>query len=231
MSDKGPDLGWMDAGTAYFEAQVRGADLGRPSRLPGWSGRHVVAHVAANARALGRLVHWARTGEERPMYASAEARDAEIEDLAARLDAAALERLTRETSEELRKALGELSGDQWDTQVRTAQGRLVPASEVVWLRTREVWVHGVDLGGRFEDLPGELVDALVTDVTALWARRGEEPVMVLRPTDRLAGRPTAWPADADGLPEVRGTAAELAAWVTGRGPAPDPAAPAIGRWL
>ncbi|MFG6198745.1 maleylpyruvate isomerase family mycothiol-dependent enzyme [Nonomuraea sp. JJY05] len=217
----------MDAGTAYFEARVRGADLGRPSRLPGWSGRHVVAHVAANARALGRLVRWARTGEERAMYASAEARDAEIEDLATRLDAAALESLAGETAEELRKALVELSGDQWEARVRTAQGRLVPASEVVWMRTREVWVHGVDLGGRFEDLPGELVDALLTDVTALWARRGREPAAVLRPTDRT----TAWPSGAGGLPEVRGTAAELAAWVTGRGPAPDPAAPAIDRWL
>ncbi|MET7327625.1 maleylpyruvate isomerase family mycothiol-dependent enzyme [Nonomuraea sp. NPDC005650] len=223
-----PDLGWMDAGTAYFEARVRGADLERPSRLPGWTGRHVVAHVAANARALGRLAHWARTGEERPMYASAEARDAEIEDLAARLDGATLESLARETSEELRKALGELSGARWDALVRTAQGRLVPASEVVWLRTREVWVHGVDLGGRFEDLPGELVDALIADVTTLWARRGQEPAPVLRPTDRspVGGRP-----EVDGLPEVRGTAAELAAWITGRGPAPDPAAPAIGRWL
>jgi maleylpyruvate isomerase len=126
-----------------------------------------------------------------------------------------------------RRASALLSGDQRDARVRTAQGRLVPASEVVWLRTREVWVHGVDLGGRFEDLPGELVDALLTDVTALWARRGEEPAMVLRPTDRR----TAWPSGVDGLPEVRGTAAELAAWVTGRGPAPDPDAPAIGRWL
>ncbi|WP_433430911.1 maleylpyruvate isomerase family mycothiol-dependent enzyme [Nonomuraea sp. CA-141351] len=238
------DLRWMDSGTAYFEARLRRSDLGRASRLPGWTGRHVAAHVAANARALGRLVHWARTGEERPMYASAAARDAEIEDLAARLDATELESLVKETAEELREALGGLSGAQWDARVRTAQGRLVPASEVVWMRAREVWVHGVDLGGRFEDLPGELVDALLADVTAQWGRRGEGPAMVLRPTDRDA----AWhvtaqpnghsgpveavgPPKADGLPEVRGTAAELAAWVTGRGPAPGPGAPAIGRWL
>jgi len=35
----------------------------------------VVTHIAANADALCNLLHWARTGEERRMYASAQARD------------------------------------------------------------------------------------------------------------------------------------------------------------
>ena len=45
----------------------------RPRRCsPGWSRRHVVAHVGYNARALTRLVEWAKTGIETPMYASAD---------------------------------------------------------------------------------------------------------------------------------------------------------------
>lgn len=244
-----PDLGWLDSGTAYFASRMEACDLDRATRLPGWTGRHVVAHVAANALALGRLVHWARTGEERPMYSSPQARDVEIEELAGRLSAAELAGLAKETAEELRADLGRLSGTQWEATVRTAQGRVVPATEIVWMRTREVWIHGVDLGGSFADFPGELVDALVGDVVGLWSTRGQGPAMVLRATDGEA----AWhvsapaadsvgaagPSQADvvpevrgtAVPEVRGTAAELAAWVTGRGPAPEPGAPAIGRWL
>ncbi|MGN9842404.1 maleylpyruvate isomerase family mycothiol-dependent enzyme [Nonomuraea sp. H19] len=225
------DLGWLDSGTAYFGSRVDAVDLDLPSGLPGWTGRHVAAHVAANARALGRLVHWARTGEERPMYASPQARDAEIDELAAGLSAAKLATLVKETAGELRADLGRLTGAQWDAPVRTAQGRVVPATEIVWMRTREVWVHGVDLGGSFEDFPGELVDALVGDVVRMWGLRGQGPAMTLRPADREMTWHVAAPAGGDDGSEVRGTAAGLAAWLTGRGPAPAPDAPAIGRWL
>lgn len=39
----------------------------------------------------------------------------------------------------------DLPDANWTHEVRTAQGRTVPASETVWMRTREVWVHAVDL--------------------------------------------------------------------------------------
>ncbi|TMR90243.1 maleylpyruvate isomerase family mycothiol-dependent enzyme [Nonomuraea basaltis] len=233
----------MDSGTAYFESLVDAGDLDRASGLPGWTGRHVAAHMAANARALGRLVHWARTGEERAMYASPQARDAEIEELAGGSSAGELSRLVKETAGELREDLGRLTEAQWGARVRTAQGRVVPATEIVWMRTREVWVHGVDLGGRFEDLPDELVGALIADVVRLLELRGEGPAMVLRATDRdtvwhvTAPPGSAGPIEAigppkgGGGPEVRGTVAELVAWLTGRGPAPVPDAPPIGRWL
>lgn len=63
---------WARLGTTLF---VRAADLGadaldEPSTLPVWTRKHLVAHVAANADALGHLVHWAATGERTPMYAS-----------------------------------------------------------------------------------------------------------------------------------------------------------------
>ncbi|HEX6450699.1 MAG TPA: maleylpyruvate isomerase N-terminal domain-containing protein, partial [Trebonia sp.] len=72
-------LDWMGDGTARLLADLEGLPdeaLEAPSLLPGWSRRYLVSHVAANAEALRNLVHWARTGEERRMYASAEARDA-----------------------------------------------------------------------------------------------------------------------------------------------------------
>jgi maleylpyruvate isomerase len=223
-----PDFSWMDAGTAYFAARLDGADLHAASALPGWTRRHVVAHVAANARGLGRLAHWAATGEETPMYPSAQARDAEIEELAT-LPPEALVTLAEETAADLRAALLGLSGPQWEAQVRTSQGKMVPASEIVWMRCREMWIHGVDLGtgGGFADFPPDLLDALLADVAKLWERRGEELAPVLITTDTEA---TFRSGDAQGH-EVYGTAAELAAWVTGRGPAPHPGAPAIGGWL
>ena len=51
----------MDDGTRLFLgalADLGDDDLDRPLALPGWTGRHVVAHVHYNARALGRLVRW-----------------------------------------------------------------------------------------------------------------------------------------------------------------------------
>lgn len=63
---------WAQLGTALF---VQAADLGdtgmdAPSTLPGWTRKHLVAHIAANADALGNLVHWAATGDRTPMYSS-----------------------------------------------------------------------------------------------------------------------------------------------------------------
>ena len=53
-----------------------------PTALPGWTRKHLVAHLAGNAEALLRLLHWAGTGERTPMYTSPEQRNADIESLA-----------------------------------------------------------------------------------------------------------------------------------------------------
>ena len=87
---------WMQQGTKLFDAVLSGLDddeLTGPTALAGWTGRHLVAHVAANADALSNLVHWAASGQETPMYASMAQRDADIEagarrDLYAHMDAA-----------------------------------------------------------------------------------------------------------------------------------------------
>jgi len=66
-------LCWMADGTQIFLAAIdrlSDEDLADPTELDGWTGRHLVAHVAANAEALLNLVHWARTGEETLMYSS-----------------------------------------------------------------------------------------------------------------------------------------------------------------
>lgn len=205
-------------GQAFFSrklAELRDEELDGPSLLPGWGRREVIAHVGLNARALTRLTEWAATGVETPMYASPEARDAEIE-LAATLPDRALRHLSAHAAVHLDVEWRDLAPEAWGAQVRTAQGRLVPASETVWMRTREVWIHAVDLdnGGTFRQFPPELVDALLDDVRTVWQRRHAGTVLpVLEPTDREPGEGT---SDDDGV-RIRGRAADLARWATGRG--------------
>ncbi|MGH3391123.1 MAG: maleylpyruvate isomerase N-terminal domain-containing protein, partial [Actinomadura sp.] len=142
------ELDWMREGTAVFTARLTGLsddDLDAPTPLPGWTRRHVVAHMGYNARALLRLVHWARTGEQTQMYESRAARDAEIEDGALTLSPAELRELTLGSAAELTKALDGLSDEHWRTEITTGMGRAVPATEIPWMRCREVWVHAVDL--------------------------------------------------------------------------------------
>lgn len=218
-------------GQAYFSRklnELRNDELDAPSLVPGWTRRHVVAHVGFNARALTRLTEWAATGVETPMYPSPEERDAEIE-LGATLPARALRHLSAHAAVHLNVEWRDLSEEAWRSQVRTAQGREVPASETVWMRTREVWIHAVDLdnGGSFRHFPPELVDALLADVTRVWRARHAgsqaEPPPVLEPTDRDPGLAAEGPRvgpdpSALGSPvRVRGRAADLARWATGRG--------------
>jgi uncharacterized protein (TIGR03083 family) len=127
----------------------------------------LIAHVAANADALGNLVHWAATGEPTPMYSSPADRAAGIE-AGRRLPPHELVRWVRRSAAELEEKMTRLTDEQWQALVVTAQGRAVPATEVPWLRSREVCVHAADLatGLRFGGqglLPGaggELLQAL-----------------------------------------------------------------------
>ena len=182
--------GWMDRGTELFLDALGGLPddaLGEPTGLPGWSRRHLVAHVHYNAEALRRLVSWARTGVENRMYADADQRSSEIE-AGAELSADRLRALVRASAAELSGDLDSLPAEAWQHDVVTAQGRTVPATEIPWMRTREVAVHAVDLrtGVTFDALPEELSAALAADVVKKRAASGE--------------------------------ASSLAAWLTGRAP-------------
>ncbi|MCB2175358.1 MAG: maleylpyruvate isomerase family mycothiol-dependent enzyme [Actinomycetales bacterium] len=225
-------------GQAYFSRKLNelaDEDLAAPSLVPGWSRAHVAAHVGLNARALTRLTQWAATGVETPMYASPAERDREIE-FAATLPPRAIRTLSAHAAVHLTVEWRDLEPEAWRHEVRTARGRVVPVSETVWMRTREVWVHAVDLanGGRFTDLPAELLDALLRDVAAAWRLRGEAGDLVLVPSDR-----DRVVAVSDGATRaVTGTTAELVAWATGRR-RPDADGPVLGdrvaapapRWL
>lgn len=183
---------WADDGTQLFLSTTQDLTdqaLDDPSGLPDWSRRHVVSHVAANADALGNLVAWAASGRRTPMYASAQARVEGIE-RGQHMSAGELLRWLRDSSIRLQAAMNRLTTSQWAAQVVTAQGRTVSATEIPWLRAREVFVHSVDLalGVGFVDLPSDFLDALLSDVVA---KRGD-------------------------VPDVDGALSERVAWLTGR---------------
>jgi maleylpyruvate isomerase len=205
-------LDWMRSGTDLFLTTLDGlsdAELDAPSALPNWRRRTVVAHVARNAEALGRLLDWASTGIETPMYESVAQRAEDIE-RSARQSASALRADVRATAAEFDAKI-DRHGD-WDARVRTAQGRDIPASNVPWMRTCEVWLHAVDLeaGVHVADFPPELVDALL-DETIRWFATHDGPPLLLAPSDRDRTWTIEPRADA-----TRGTAAELLAWLVGR---------------
>lgn len=185
--------GWMDDSTKLFLAALDGLadeDFAVPTALPGWSRAHVVAHVHHNAEALLRLLHWARTGERTPMYADSAQRNAEIEDTAV-LSPSVLRELMQTSVADLSAALDRLPDRAWANEVVTAQGRTVPASEIPWMRTREVAVHAVDLGTGigFSDLPNDLNAALAVDVVRKRCASSEAALLA----EWLTGRATETP--------------------------------------
>jgi maleylpyruvate isomerase len=225
-----PTLGWWTEGERHLDralGRLTDEDFGGASLLPGWSRAMVLAHVARNADALVNLLIWARTGVETQMYPSREAREAGIAEAAA-LPPAALRAEVLAAADRLAAAVRELPGAAWSAEVRTAQGRTVPASEVPWMRCREVWVHAVDLdaGVDFGEVPDDVLAALVDDVFRMWERRGQVPDVTVSAGDRSWGT--------DGV-AVAGSLAAVAGWLTGRtagtGVEADGGLPTLPAWL
>lgn len=226
---------WLRVGTDRLVAVVDGlsdADFSRPSLLPSWSRGTLVAHLALNAGALCNLVAWARTGVESPMYASNEQRAADI----ARLGAAPVAQIRAEFhagAVRLDAALAALPDGCWAAPVRTARGRPVPASEIPWMRNREVWVHAVDLdaGVSFDGYPTDLLVALLDDAAALMSTRpGAAPVAA-----RTRDGARTWAFGPDPVTFVTAELPDLCAWALGRPGAADarvdPGWPVLPEWL
>ena len=201
---------WADGELAVAGVVDRLSDdeLAEPSALPSWSRAHVIAHLARNADALVNLLTWARTGVETPMYPSRAVRNADIEATAAKSPAdlradfvAACGRLAQ--------TLEAMPAGAWTAEVRNGPGATVPASEIPWMRAKEVWVHGTDLraGLSFADLPAEFCAALVDDVLTVFAARDQalDVTIVAPDVDRTWGR---------GAAKVEGPVAAVAAWLT-----------------
>jgi len=229
-------LGWAEHGAKLVHESLAGLDetaFAAASGLPGWSRRHVAAHLAANADAVGNLVHWAATGDRTPMYSSPEQRAADIEAGSTRTGEE-LRAWFDDSAARLSEAMAALTPEQWSTEVVTAQGRTVLASETPWMRSREAMVHAVDLatGTTFADLPADFLEALADDIVAKRDGAAGTPLLVLDATDA----DSRWHVDGSGEPvTVVAPLAELVAYLAGRPAAVATAsgapAPTLPAWL
>ena len=127
-------------------------DLRAPSLLPGWTRAHVLAHLARGADAMRNLLIEARTGHNRPAYASAEARDAGIEAGAGRTPSDLTTDLA-DSAMAFRTVARKLPDDAWRVQVQVLNSRPFPAHQLLTRRLVEVELHHCDLGTGYS--PGD----------------------------------------------------------------------------
>ncbi|MFJ6831097.1 maleylpyruvate isomerase family mycothiol-dependent enzyme [Streptomyces sp. NPDC091209] len=188
-------------------AELDNAAVAEPSRLPGWSRGHVLAHLARNADALVNVL------EGRPMYASANTRDADIERDAPRpLDAQLAD--LRESAARFEET-GAAPAD-WSRTVELRNGVTDSAARVPFRRWVEVDLHHVDLGIGYEleDLPEEFVTREIDFLAERFGGHKDVPSTALDTGD---GRVWTTGGGAAGGPiAVRGPSADLLGWLCGR---------------
>jgi maleylpyruvate isomerase len=163
-------------------AALSDADVHEPSLLPGWTRGHVLTHVARNGDGLGNLLRWARTGVKTPMYASREARRADIEAGAGR-SAADLAADVQATAIAFAAEAASLPDEAWAAQVQMLVGPPMPARRALDWRLREVEIHHVDLGTGYRphDWPTQFVADSLPEVAASFAGREDTPSCLLQP--------------------------------------------------
>lgn len=201
-------------------AAVPPETLRDPSLLPNWTVGHVATHLARNADALGNLLRWAATGVETPMYATPETRDADIDAGARREPTEILDDLTASCGR-LAQAISDQPEAAWSALVSMRRGGPVASEIVLDARLAEIELHHHDLG---VDAGLALLDeasgaALLAAVVRTYVRSRDLGGIVVVPD---GGEPITLTGTAQDEPtHVRGSAAAIAGWITGRGDGAD----------
>ncbi|MFB7556507.1 maleylpyruvate isomerase family mycothiol-dependent enzyme [Streptomyces brevispora] len=187
--------------------KIEGSELARPSRLPGWSRGHVVAHLSRNADALVNVL------QGRPMYADSETRDRDIERDAHRPKA---EQVADLAASAARFVAAAAAPADWSRTVTMRNGVTDSASRIPFRRRVEVALHHVDLdvGYELEDLPDEFTGR---EIDFLAERFDRHPDVVPMSVADDQGRFWTTGGGKEGDPvAVHGTAPELLGWLSGR---------------
>ncbi len=145
LSDRIDDATQRLLGSARVLAE---SELREPSLLPGWSRGHVLAHLARSADAMRSLLVGARSRQQRPGYASAQAREADIESGAAR-PARELAADLADSAAAFRTVYRQLPAEAWQFPVRILGSVPFPAAGLLTRRLVEVELHHCDLGTRY----------------------------------------------------------------------------------
>ncbi|WP_405897221.1 maleylpyruvate isomerase family mycothiol-dependent enzyme [Streptomyces sp. NBC_00727] len=210
MTDHAYDLAALREATDRLlgaTGKLDDAALAEPSRLPGWSRGHVVAHLSRNADALVNVLR------DLPMYADSETRDRDIERDAPRSQA---EQLADLTASATRFVAAAAEPADWSRTVTLRNGVTDSASLMPFRRRGEVELHHVDLdvGYELEDLPDEFT---AREIDFLAERFAGHPEVVSTAVVDDTGRVWTTGGGAEGGPvAVRGTAPELLGWLSGR---------------
>jgi len=208
-------------------------ELRAPSALPGWTRAHLVTHFARNADGLRNLLTWVRTGVETPMYASAKAREDDIE-TGSRRSAAEIIADVVASSEKFAQLAGEMPDEAWAGQARNRQGKPVAGPVVVRMRFSEAAIHLADLDAGYDlarvtTMIGPRIGHLVEH--AITQRGGDLPSLKLVGVTEDGTR-YEWAMGAGEGTTVTGSCADILAWVTGRadGSALDGDVPKLPPW-
>ncbi|MFG2569768.1 maleylpyruvate isomerase family mycothiol-dependent enzyme [Streptomyces sp. NPDC048567] len=210
MTDHAHDLAALREATDRLlgaTGKLDDAALSEPSRLPGWSRGHVIAHLSRNADALANVLRGL------PMYADSETRDRDIERDASRSQEQQLADLTASAARFMEAAA---EPADWSRTVTLRNGVTDSAARMPFRRRGEVELHHVDLGVGYEleDLPEEFT---AREIDFLAERFGRHPEVVSTAVVDDTGRVWTTGGGAEGGPvAVRGTAPELLGWLSGR---------------
>jgi maleylpyruvate isomerase len=147
----------------------------------GWTRAHVLSHIARNADALGNLVDWAVTGTPRAMYASPDARDADIKAGSTRRSQEIFTDL-EDSAARFASAAARLAGAAELAEVEMRGGRIVRGGQLPTLRLMEVVFHHVDLsaGYSFADADPGFVKRAITIAIERFRASGQAPSITLR---------------------------------------------------
>ncbi len=183
-----------------------------PSRLPGWSRGHVLAHLAGATDARTGLLTAARAGTVGQQYPSEDSRARGIE-AGARRPPGEIRAGVRAALGRFRAAVACHPADDWDALGEWLGGHRQPVHRVLPGLRREIEYHHVDLdiGYRSADWPEDFTREQLAAVAGSMSRREDGPPVTLV-------APHALLRIGDGaLATVTGPATELLAWMTGRG--------------
>ncbi|MET9481241.1 maleylpyruvate isomerase family mycothiol-dependent enzyme [Streptomyces sp. NPDC006638] len=190
-------------------ASLDNAALAAPSRLPGWSRGHVLAHLARNADALVNVL------EGRPMYTDGATRDADIERDASRaLDVHLAD--VRNTAARFHHSAA-VPAD-WTRTVTLRNGVTDAASRVPFRRWIEVELHHVDLGldRTLEHLSEEFTEREIDFLADRFSGNAAVPPLTLATPGGRTWRTGRAPSGGDGPETVTGPAPDLMGWLAGR---------------
>lgn len=197
--------------------------LRQPSRLPGWSRAHAIAHLAHNAQALARVTRHALQDELADLYPDGD-RDSAIERDAA-LEFAELAKMLDSAQEELEGVWAKLDSADRQRPVRFRDGTI---HDLMLCRWRENEIHAVDLAlGRTED---SWSPEFCEHALDFLAPRLEGHNVIVVPDDLTR----TWAFGDTSQRLVRGPARTVACWLAGREPQQPPTAeselPELGPW-